>query len=644
MAKEFKKWIDEFVENGANPADVTKWPSEAGGESTIAWKPTVDANGNISWIRTSSTVKPVTQNIMGPRGIQGPQGIQGPKGEPGENAASAINPRGDFTAGADPTYTKNDYVAYTDGNTYVCKKDNPTNTAPTTGFADDEFWQILAIRGAHGPQGEQGIQGPEGPMGPIGPQGPEGIDGTTYTPKIGTVTTIDSTESASASVSVNNETKEAVFNFAIPKGAAGKDSVQISDNEIVNDKTWSSSKITSEITSSLVGMFGNNYEFNDITVHSINHRGANDYAPENTMSAFRISKELGFTIVECDVDFTADNVPVVIHDSTVDRTSNGTGEVHSFTFEAIRQLDFGSWKSSIFAGEKIPSFEEFILGCRKLGLHPYIEIKTRDYIDNELVKKLVDIVKVYGMERKVTWISFGLDKLQYVVNNDKQARVGFIDETFSGDFISRIKTIDTGFNEAFFDINLSLVTDEKVNICKENGYKIEVWTVDSADQIINANSYISGFTSNTLKADWVILDSYANDGDDMELVTLTDKVTKTEYVKSVEGVFAYRRNGWVLFSCLCTLADTLPEEYAQQLILFENVPRKYIPQFSVTCAGMGWGVNSDGSETSRVCRISVGEETYTTPGCVRISESNMKGGDRIRAQFIYPIMYHRRNN
>ena len=66
------------------------------------------------------------------------------------------------------------------------------------------------------------------------------------------------------------------------------------------------------------------FEPSEIVVHSINHRGANTYAPENTMSAFRISKELGFDMVECDVDFTIDNIPVVIHDSTVDRTSNGT--------------------------------------------------------------------------------------------------------------------------------------------------------------------------------------------------------------------------------------------------------------------------------------------------------------------------------
>ena len=287
---------------------------------------------------------------QGPQGIQGPQGPQGPKGEPGENAASAINPRGDFTADADPTYIKNDYIAYTDGNTYVCKKDNPTNTAPTTGFADDEFWQILAIRGARGPQGEQGpagiqgpagaigpegpqgpqgiqgeqglrgeigpqgeqgpigpagpkgeqgipgIQGPEGPMGPQGPQGPEGsqgprgIDGTTYTPKIGTITTIDSTESASASVSVNNETKEAVFNFAIPKGKKGE--VPIDDETVSETSVWSSQKTSSKIA-----------EVD--TELNANLGGKQDFRIFKSLEEFNEKKGTSLTVVS-DIDNMAD--------------------------------------------------------------------------------------------------------------------------------------------------------------------------------------------------------------------------------------------------------------------------------------------------------------------------------------------------
>ena len=123
--------------------------------------------------------------LPGPQGIQGIQGIQG---EPGESAVSAITPRGDYTVEAIPSYTVNDYVTYSNGNTYVCKKDNPDNVEPVDGSNDDPYWQILALRGATGPQGIQGEQGPEGPQGiqgekgdpgEQGPEGPQGIRGET---------------------------------------------------------------------------------------------------------------------------------------------------------------------------------------------------------------------------------------------------------------------------------------------------------------------------------------------------------------------------------------------------------------------------------------------------------------------------------
>lgn len=113
--------------------------------------------------------------------------------------------------------------------------------------------QIEMLRGPQGEVGPQGLQGETGPIGPQGPQGEQGIqgekgaDGITYTPSIGEVTTVDSTELASAEVSINEETKEAVFNFAIPKGNKGLDGVQISDNETVENKTWSSKKTSDEI-------------------------------------------------------------------------------------------------------------------------------------------------------------------------------------------------------------------------------------------------------------------------------------------------------------------------------------------------------------------------------------------------------------
>ena len=390
------------------------------------------------------------------------------------------------------------------------------------------------------------------------------------------------------------------------------------------------------------------FEPSEIVVHSINHRGANEYAPENTMSAFRISKELGFDMVECDVDFTIDNIPVVIHDSTVDRTSNGTGEVHSFTFEDIRKLDFGSWKSTAYSGEKIPSFDEFILGCRTLGLHPYIEIKERDYINLELVTTLVNIVHKYDMQDKVTWISFGIDKLQSVVKVDKYARVGFIEEFMStsilDESINRIKTLDTGYNEIFYDLNLGLVNTSIINRLKEEKIKLEVWVVDSVNLITSADNYITGFTSNNLRADWVLRDALYADGDDLDFVDLTTLVQKTEYVDTLLYVYAKRRNGYVYMRCFATLGDVPKgEKYHTSDILVTGIPKKYIPYQDVAIASEGWGLDSEGFSVAKICRISVTNENFIDyPGSIRISDSNMVKGDKLRAEWIYPVTYHRK--
>ena len=408
---------------------------------------------------------------------------------------------------------------------------------------------------------------------------------------------------------------------------------QVSEWVLINDCNYKKEKI---------------FEPSEIVVHSINHRGANEYAPENTMSAFRISKELGFDMVECDVDFTIDNIPVVIHDSTVDRTSNGTGEVHSFTFEDIRKLDFGSWKSTAYSGEKIPSFDEFILGCRTLGLHPYIEIKERDYINLELVTTLVNIVHKYDMQDKVTWISFGIDKLQSVVKVDKYARVGFIEEFMStsilDESINRIKTLDTGYNEIFYDLNLGLVNTSIINRLKEEKIKLEVWVVDSVNLITSADNYITGFTSNNLRADWVLRDALYADGDDLDFVDLTTLVQKTEYVDTLLYVYAKRRNGYVYMRCFATLGDVPKgEKYHTSDILVTGIPKKYIPYQDVAIASEGWGLDSEGFTVAKICRISVTNENFIDyPGSIRISDSNMVKGDKLRAEWIYPVTYHRK--
>ncbi len=88
------------------------------------------------------------------------------------------------------------------------------------------------------------------------------------------------------------------------------------------------------------------------------HRGAMNTHPENTIASFKAAVEAGAQMIELDVWLTKDNKMVVIHDATVDRTTNGSGKIVNLSLSEIKKLDAGSWKSPEFKGEKIPTFEE----------------------------------------------------------------------------------------------------------------------------------------------------------------------------------------------------------------------------------------------------------------------------------------------
>ena len=243
------------------------------------------------------------------------------------------------------------------------------------------------------------------------------------------------------------------------------------------------------------------------TVNSVAHRGYSDVAPENTLPAYLEAKKRGFSHAECDVCLTSDRVPVLLHDNTIDRTSNGSGAISSLTFEQVRSYDFGSWKSAEYAGTKIPSFEEFIILCKDIGLYPYIELKTDYSYTTEELELIVDQVEANGMKGKVTYISFGSNLLEQVKNIDAQARLGFITWNQSAsEAVSIINSLKTGYNEVFIDGEFSRVTESYIAAYRNAGISVEVWTVDSSNSIVGLNKYITGVTSNSLIAGEVLYD------------------------------------------------------------------------------------------------------------------------------------------
>jgi glycerophosphoryl diester phosphodiesterase len=109
-------------------------------------------------------------------------------------------------------------------------------------------------------------------------------------------------------------------------------------------------------------------------VRVIAHRGASGYAPENTLAAFRLARALGADAFELDCTTTADGEVVVLHDDTVDRTTNGTGRVDELTLDELRRLDAGTWLDPRFAAERIPTLAEALAEAGD-GLGVYVEIK-----------------------------------------------------------------------------------------------------------------------------------------------------------------------------------------------------------------------------------------------------------------------------
>lgn len=137
------------------------------------------------------------------------------------------------------------------------------------------------------------------------------------------------------------------------------------------------------------------------------HRGDRADAPENTMPAFRAAFASGLDIVETDVQLTADRHPVLLHDATVDRTTNGTGAVADLTLAEVESLDAGSWYAKRFAGTRIPQLGEFLdLLAATPRTRALVELK--EYWSTDEIGIVLAEVYARGVQNRVVFAGFHL--------------------------------------------------------------------------------------------------------------------------------------------------------------------------------------------------------------------------------------------
>jgi glycerophosphoryl diester phosphodiesterase len=208
------------------------------------------------------------------------------------------------------------------------------------------------------------------------------------------------------------------------------------------------------------------------------HRGASAYAPENTLASFKLAVEQHADWLEMDVQETSDGQLIVIHDLTVDRTTNGRGNVRNFTFEQIRQLDAGSWFDPKFAGERVPTFEEVVAYARDAGVQIFPETKDPRFSPG-IEEKMAAIIAAYGYEDHTIVQSFDGASLERMRKIDPKLRLAALytaSTPLKGDPPASAEIVGPPWEMIAGD--LSLVRDAHAA-----GRQVVVWTADTQPSI-----------------------------------------------------------------------------------------------------------------------------------------------------------------
>jgi glycerophosphoryl diester phosphodiesterase len=211
------------------------------------------------------------------------------------------------------------------------------------------------------------------------------------------------------------------------------------------------------------------------------HRGASAYAPENTLAAFRLALEQKADAIELDAKLTADREVVVIHDQSVDRTTDGSGRVGKMSLAQLRQLDAGSHFAPAFQGERIPTLVEVF---EAVGEQIFINVELTNYasVTDSLPEKVADLVDRYNLSKRVMFSSFNPLALLRARRVLSEPPIGLLAQpgkpgSWARSWIGRIIGYNS-LNPELSDVDLQLV-----ETAHQRGKRVLVYTVNQAEDI-----------------------------------------------------------------------------------------------------------------------------------------------------------------
>ena len=218
----------------------------------------------------------------------------------------------------------------------------------------------------------------------------------------------------------------------------------------------------------------------------IGHRGAAGLAPENTFAGFDLALALGVDGIETDVQKTKDGELVLFHDNLLDRTTNGTGVLQETSWQALQQLDAGSWFDSKYAGERIPLLIEAL---KRYGTRTYFDLEIKQVGIEYEVLNMVEQLELLG---RVTFTSQDFSTACNIKKRNPLARVGYLTADFSEEALKRV--VEEKMQD--FCPRAEKITKQLVNHWRSLGLFTRACGVKNAEMMKNAiYAGVDGMTS-----------------------------------------------------------------------------------------------------------------------------------------------------
>ncbi|MGQ9477449.1 MAG: glycerophosphodiester phosphodiesterase [Candidatus Bipolaricaulia bacterium] len=256
-------------------------------------------------------------------------------------------------------------------------------------------------------------------------------------------------------------------------------------------------------------------------VLNIAHRGAASLAPENTLVAARKAYELGADLWECDVRFTKDGVPILMHDATLRRTTDahrkfptrGPWWVHLFTLEEIEWLDAGSWFNEVdpfgqiragavpkeaqqaYRGERVPTLERALRFTKERGWRVNLELKPSAHLTPRLAaQRVLEVIQEVGIAEGVLISSYNERVLREVKRLDHEIAIATLVALRPQDPVGYLERLEAdAYHPSLWAFNA-----EDASELRQLGFGVNLWTCDAPDRLreLAAEGLVSGLFTN----------------------------------------------------------------------------------------------------------------------------------------------------